>query len=567
MNRADIDSRLTHIDAVDVNGPSVIGYFEESIRKNWDNPAFTDLQGDTLLYKEVAALIEKMHMLFKGIGIEPGQTVALCGKNNKDWGVAFLSVLSYGAIPVPILADFTTEYVVNIVNHSESVLLFAGEAKLQALDIEKMPLLKGIIQIEGLGTAVKRDPGMEDLAHISDTIFKEKYPQGMKAEDTVFYKEKSGDDMAILNYTSGTTSQPKGVMIPYRALRCNLAYAVRKMPMKPGSRTVSMLPLAHMFGLMYEFMYDLVLGCHIHFLTRMPSPQVIFKTFADFRPNLIITVPLVLEKVVKKAVLPVLDKPVMKVLMHIPGVKGIICNKIKSKLVTAFGGDLIEVIVGGAALNHEVEQCLRMIGFPYTVGYGSTECAPLISYDYSYEYREGSCGRPITGVQVKIDSADPQNIPGEILIHGDNVTTGYYRNPEATAQILDKDGWFHSGDIGTVDKDGYIFINGRCKSMILGPSGQNIYPEEIEAEVNNLPYITESLVVEREGRLVALVTLDNDALAQDGHKDDVDKVLDGNLELLNSRIPVYEKVSSFQIMEAFEKTPKGSIRRFIYQEK
>lgn len=562
------EKHLSGTDAVDLDNPSVIGFFEESIRKNWDNSAVTDYQGESFLYKEVAQHIEKLHIVFEGMGLQPGDRVALCGKNCKNWGVAFLSVFTYGAVPVPILADFTPEYIHNIVNHSEAKLLFAGESNWSGLDFSAMPAIQGAILTGDYSLAQSRSEALSEIFSKADAIYAEKFPEGLKPENLSYFKESNPDALAILNYTSGTTSQPKGVMIPYRAVRCNIKFAVRKLPMKPGSRTVSMLPLAHMFGLMFEFLFDIVLGCHIHFLTRIPSPQIIFKAFAEFKPNLIITVPLVIEKVVKSAVLPIMNKPAMKLAMSIPGLRTFIGNKIRTKLADAFGGDLLEVVIGGAALNPEVENCLRKIHFPFSVGYGSTECAPLISYVRWYEYAPTSCGRAITDVEVKILSNDPENVPGEIIIHGDNVMLGYFRNEEATAKAIDKDGWFYSGDLGTMDKEGNIYIKGRSKTMILGPSGQNIYPEELEARINNAPYIAESLVVERSGKLTALVVLNNEALKADSVQEaDIEKIMEQNRQNINAKLPVYEKINSFQTVDGFEKTPKGSIKRFLYKDK
>ncbi|MCQ2073663.1 MAG: AMP-binding protein [Bacteroidaceae bacterium] len=552
---------------INLNNPSTIAFFQESITKNWNLKALSDYQGETYLYKDIAEKIERAHILYRSIGLKPGDKAALCGKNCANWAIAFLSILSYGAVPVPILADFKSDYIHNIVNHSEARLLYVGESQWKSIDTDKMPAIEGYFNISGLELIQSQNRKLTDTYGKLDEIFSQRFPNGFGKNDVAFFKEKDRNDLAILNYTSGTTSFPKGVMIPYRALRMLLIYSLNKMPLKPGSDTVCMLPLAHMFGLMFEFIYDFTLGCHIHFLTKIPSPKIIFQTFREFKPTLIITVPLVIEKVVNNGLMPIMDKPSMKIALRIPILRQIILRGIRNKLIDIFGGKMVELIIGGAALSKEVENCLRTINFPYSVGYGATECAPLISYTHWNTFKPGTCGQPIDGVTVEIHSSDPENTPGEITIKGDNVMLGYYKNPEATAQAIDDDGWFYTGDMGLMDKHGFITIKGRSKNMILGSSGQNIYPEEIETIINKLPLVAESLVVERDGKLIGLIVADPEA-ARTGSlsRQQIEQRLDASRKEMNESLPAYERVHSFQLMEeSFEKTPKGSIKRFLYQ--
>lgn len=563
------DKRLSNKERVDLSNNSVIGFFEESLRKNWDLEALTDYQGKTLLYRDVAVYIEKLHILFQCCGLQPGDKVAICGKNCSMWGVTFLSVFTYGAVPVPILADFKSDYIHNIVNHSEAKLLFVGDSVWPGLNPDEMTSIIGAVLINDLSLVLSRSEELTETRNTLNKMFGAKYPSDFGSNDINYYHETDTNSLAILNYTSGTTSFPKGVMIPYRAVRCNLTYACRTLPLQIGSRTVSILPLAHMFGLAFEFMYEILLGCHIHFLTRIPSPKIVFMAFGEFKPNLIISVPLVIEKVVKTTIFPQLKKPRMKIAMQIPFLKNKIKSTIRQKLINAFGGEIIELIIGGAALSKEVEEFLIRIKFPFTVGYGSTECAPLISYiDWSI-YKPGSCGQPIDGVEVKILSNNPQKEPGEIIIKGDNVMLGYYKNQVATSEVIDADGWFYSGDIGLMDAEDNIFIKGRSKNMILGSSGQNIYPEEIEDILGNLPYVSECLVVERDGKLTALVFPNMEEVKNDGITEEkIKEIMEQNRTILNSGLPGYEQISRIRILtEGFEKTPKNSIKRFLYQNK
>ncbi len=554
---------------INLENPSFIGYIQESLIKNWESAALTDYQGQTILYKDMAESIEKAHILYRSAGLVPGDKIAICAKNCANWAVAFFSIITYGAVPVPILADFKADYIHNIVNHSEARLLYAGDAQWKSISTEKMPAVKGYFLVSDLSLLQTSERSLEDACDNIDNLFSQRFPNGFSQKDIEYYKESDTDSLAVLNYTSGTTSFPKGVMIPYRALRMMVKYSVVKMYLKPGSSTVCMLPLAHMFGLMFELIYDIALGCHIHFLTKIPSPKIIFQTFAEFKPTLIITVPLVIEKVVQNVILPVLNRPSMRIALHVPILRQSILKKIRQKLLDAFGGEMKELIIGGAALSKDVEDCLRMLHFPFTVGYGATECAPLIAYTGWKEYKSGTCGKAIDGVRVEIQSTDPENVPGEITVKGDNVMLGYFKNPEATAQAIDKDGWFYTGDMGLIDKHGNITIKGRSKNMILGPSGQNIYPEEIEEVLNQRSLVAESLVVEREGKLVALIVPSPDIVKGENlSRQQIEARLDADRKEINAALPAYERLNSTQVMdEPFEKTPKGSIKRFLYQEK
>lgn len=554
---------------VDISNPSCIGLFQDSIVKSWESKAFTDYQGSTTLYRELAEKIERAHILYRSIGLKPGEKIAICAKNCSNWAIDFFSIFTYGAVPVPILADFKPDYIQNIVNHSEARLVYLGDAQWKNIDTTTMPEVQGFFLVSDFSLVHSENESLKQAYESLDELFNKRFPHGLRKEDVNYYKEKSTEDTAILNYTSGTTSFPKGVMLPYRAIRFMIVYSLQKMPLKQGSDTVCMLPLAHMFGMMFELLYDFMLGCHIHFLTRIPSPKIIFQTFAEFKPVLIITVPLVIEKVVQNKILPVMDKPLMKIALHIPGLRQSILKSIRKKLIEAFGGSVIEMIIGGAPLNREVENCLRAIKFPYSVGYGATECSPLISYTHWFDYKYGTCGQPIEGVKVEIHSADPENIPGEITVKGDNVMLGYFKNPEATAQAIDKDGWYYTGDMGVMDKNGFISIRGRSKNMILGPSGQNIYPEEIEDVINTSPMVSESIVVEREGKLVALIVPNPEIVkAEDLSRQQIEERLDEERKKFNTNLSSYERINSIQVMyDGFEKTPKGSIKRFLYQEK
>lgn len=545
---------------------SFIQYIEQSIKNNWDKPSLTDFKGATSSYKDVARKIEKLHILFEHSNIHKGDKIALCSRNMSTWGIAFLATLTYGAVAVPILNEFKPDNIHHIVNHSEARLLFVGDVVWENLDESAMPDIDGAVRIEDFSLRHSNKKSLTEARERLNELFGKKFPERFTAEN-VKYDYDQPDELAMINYTSGTTSSSKGVMLPYRSLWTNLKFALGVFGLTPGEQIVSMLPMAHMYGLAFEFIYEFVSGMHIHFLSRTPSPKIIAEAFAEVKPDLIITVPLVIEKIIKKRIFPTIEKPHMKILMNIPIINDKIRDTIRQKVIQAFGGKFKELIIGGAALNKEVESFLRSIRFPYTVGYGMTECGPLLSYDDWQTFKQGSCGKAVPRVELRIDSHDPQHVVGEILAKGDCVMTGYYKNPEASAAALDKEGWLHTGDLGLIDADGYLFIKGRCKNMILGPSGQNIYPEEIEDRLNNMMYVTESIVVEQEGKLVALVYPDFDAVNADQISDaDLPKILETNLKELNHLLPAYSQISKIKIYnEEFEKTPKRSIKRFLYK--
>ena len=545
---------------------SVIKYIEESIRTNWNRPALTDFKGAMSSYKDVARKIEKLHLLFEHCGIQKGDKIALCSRNTSHWGIAFLATLTYGAVAVPILNEFKPDNVHHIVNHAEARLLFAGDVVWENLDETAMPQLDGVLRIEDYSLRTANKQALRDARAKLNELFGQKFPERFRPED-VHYEYDAPDQLAVINYTSGTTSSSKGVMLPYRSLWSNLQFAIDTYGINPGEQIVCMLPMAHMYGLAFEFIYQFVNGTHIHFLSRTPSPKIIAEAFAEVKPDLIITVPLVIEMIIKKKVFPTIEKPHMKILMNIPLINDKIRDSIRAKVIDAFGGKFKELIIGGAALNKEVEVFLRSIRFPYTVGYGMTECGPLLSYDNWKTFRQGSCGKAVPRVELKIDSPDPQQTVGEILAKGMCVMTGYYKNPEATAAAIDKDGWLHTGDMGIIDADGYLFIKGRCKNMILSSNGQNIYPEEIEDKLNNMPYISESIVIETEGKLIALIYPDFDLVNTDNLSEEkLAEAMTENLTALNHQLPAYSQVSQYKLYnEEFEKTPKRSIKRFLYQ--
>ena len=545
---------------------SFLKYIEESIKTNWDRPALTDFKGPTSSYKDVARKIEKLHLLFEHCGIRRGDKIALCSRNTSNWGIAFLATLSYGAVAVPILNEFKPDNVHHIVNHSESRLLFAGDVVWENLDENAMPDLDGVLRIEDYSLRFSRKERLTEARARLNELFGQKFPERFRPED-IHYTPDHLNDLALINYTSGTTSTSKGVMLPYRSLWTNMKFALDTFGVTAGEQIVSMLPMAHMYGLAFEFIYEFAAGMHIHFLSRTPSPKIIADAFAEVRPDLIITVPLVIEKIIKKKIFPTIEKPHMKILMSIPIINDKIRDTIRQKVINAFGGKFKELIIGGAALNKEVETFLRSIRFPYTVGYGMTECGPLLSYDGWQTFRQGSCGKAVPRVELRIDSPDQQHIVGEIMAKGDCVMNGYFKNPEATTAALEPDGWLHTGDMGIIDADGYLYIRGRCKNMILSSNGQNIYPEEIEDRLNNMPYISESIVIEKEGKLIALIYPDFDFVNEEKLSDDkLAEAMASNLKELNQQLPAYSQVSSYKLYnEEFEKTPKRSIKRFLYQ--
>ncbi|MDR0895057.1 MAG: AMP-binding protein [Prevotellaceae bacterium] len=546
---------------------SFIAYIEDSVKKNWDYPALTDYNGITLQYKDVARKIEKVHIIFEMSGIKPGDKISICGRNSSHWGVTFLAIITYGAVAVPILHEFKADNVHNIVNHSDSRLLFVGDQVWENLNEAAMPLLEGIMSMTDFTILVSRTEKIDYArAHLNE-LFGKKYPRNFRREHIAYYKDHP-DELAVINYTSGTTSYSKGVMLPFRSLWANITFALEALPLNPGDKIISMLPMAHMYGLAFEFLFEFTMGCHIYFLTRIPSPKVIFQAFAEVKPHLIIAVPLIIEKIIKKNVLPKLETTTMKVLLKTPIISKKIKSAVRQQVVNAFGGEFVEVVVGGAAFNQEVEQFMRMVEFPYTVGYGMTECGPLICYEYWSKFKQGSCGKPIHRVEVKILSPDPENIPGEIICRGPNVMLGYYKNEEATAAAIDKDGWLHTGDIGLMDAAKNVTIKGRTKNLLLGANGQNIYPEEIEDKLNNMPYVSESIIVQQNQKFVGLVYPDfDDAFAHGLKQEDIERIMEENRVALNDTLPAYSQISKMKIYpEEFEKTPKRSIKRFLYME-
>lgn len=545
---------------------SFISFVERSIVNNWDLNALTDYNGATLQYKDVARKVEKLHIIFEESGVKKGDKIALCGRNSAHWGVAFLATLTYGAVVVPVLHEFKADTVHNIVNHSDAKLLFVGDMVWENLNEAFMPNLEGIILMTDFNLLVSRSERLTHAREHLNEMFGKKFPKNFRKEHVAYDKDEP-EELAMINYTSGTTSYSKGVMLPYRSLWSNTQFAYEVLNLKPGDKVVSMLPMAHMYGLAFEFLYEFCVGCQIFFLTRMPSPKIIFQAFNEVKPNIIISVPLILEKIIKKSVLPKLEKTSMKLLLKVPILNDKIKGKIKDGVISALGGRFYEVIVGGAAFNSEVEMFLKKIDFPFTVGYGMTECGPIISYEDWKNFRQGSCGKAAPRMEIKIDSPDPENIVGEILCKGENVMLGYYKNSEATAEVLEADGWLHTGDLGVMDREGNLFIKGRSKNMLLGASGQNIYPEEIEEQLNNMPYVSESIVIQKEEKLVALIYPDfEEAFRNNLSSKDVERIMEENRVELNKQIPAYSQIASVRIYhEEFEKTPKKSIKRYLYQ--
>ena len=542
---------------------------EKSIIDNWDLDALTDYKGITLQYHDVARKIEKLHIMFENSGVERGDKIALCGRNSAHWAVAFIATLTYGAVAVPILHEFTPEQIHNIVNHSEAKILFVGDIVSTQVDATKMPSLEGIINIPDYSLALSRTDKLTYAREHLNELYGRKFPKYFRREHVHYYHEQRADELALINYTSGTTGFSKGVMIPYRALWGNYDFAVHVLgkAIHHGDRVISILPMAHMYGMPFELIFEFPHACHIYYLTRIPSPAIIAQAFSDVRPQIIIAVPLVIEKIIRKKVFPKLQTGTVRLLRNLPIINKKVEEKICEQVKQAFGGRFYEVIIGGAAFNQEVEQFLHRINFPYTVGYGTTECAPIICYSDYQSFVPGSCGRAVIHMEVKIDSPDPANVPGEILARGTNVMLGYYKNEEATRQTIDNEGWYHTGDLGTMDAYGNVFIKGRSKNMLLGPSGQNIYPEEIEDKLNSMPLVVESMVVQRDTKLVGLVYPDyeeakNQGLAQSG----IEAQMQQNLQDLNLVQPAYCKLAAIEIQDKeFEKTPKKSIKRYMYK--
>ena len=542
---------------------------EKCIIDNWDLDALTDYKGITLQYHDVARKIEKLHIMFENSGVQRGDKIALCGRNSAHWAVAFLATLTYGAVAVPILHEFTPEQIHNIVNHSESKILFVGDIVGTQVDATKMPSLEGIINIPDYSLALSRTDKLTYAREHLNELYGRKFPKYFRREHVKYYHEQRPDELALINYTSGTTGFSKGVMIPYRALWGNYDFAVHVLGkvINRGDRVISILPMAHMYGMAFEFIFEFLYGCHIYYLTRIPSPAIIAQAFAEVRPQIIIAVPLIIEKIIRKKVFPKIQSGKVRLLRNIPIINKKVEEKICDQVKQAFGGRFYEIIIGGAAFNQEVEQFLHRINFPYTVGYGATECAPIICYSDYQTFVPGSCGRAVIHMEVKIDSPDPANVPGEILARGTNVMLGYYKNEEATRQTIDNEGWYHTGDLGTMDAYGNVFIKGRSKNMLLGASGQNIYPEEIEDKLNSLPLVVESVVVQRDTKLVGLVYPDYDeAKALGLSTSDIEAQMQQNLQDLNLVQPAYCKLATIEIQDKeFEKTPKKSIKRYLYK--
>ncbi len=548
--------------------PNFNALIEKSIKENWNLDALTDYKGITLQYHDVARKIEKLHIMFENSGVVRGDKIALCGRNSAGWAAAFLATLTYGAVAVPILHEFTADQIHNIVNHSEAKLLFSGDVVSTQVDPTKMPDIEGIIYIPDYSLLFSRSDKLTYAREHLNEMFGQKYPKYFRQEHVSYYKEASPDELALINYTSGTTGFSKGVMIPYRAIWSNYDFAGLAMGnnVKRGDNVLSILPMAHMYGMAFEFIYEFLRGCHIFYLTRVPSPAIIAKAFAEIKPVIIIAVPLVIEKIIKKKVFPKIQNNRMRFLLSMPVISKRVRQAIRDQVVQSFGGNFMEVIIGGAAFNQEVEAFLHRIEFPYTVGYGATECAPIICYSDWKTFVPGSCGKVAIHNELRIDSPDPQHVAGEILVKGMNVMLGYYKNEEATRQTIDSDGWYHTGDLGVMDAEGNVFIKGRSKYMLLSANGQNIYPEEIEDKLNSMTLVNESIVIQENDRLVGLVHPDLDeAYAMGFTNSDLVDIMEQNRKELNETLPAYCRISSIRIQaEEFEKTPKKSIKRFLY---
>lgn len=546
---------------------SFIALIEQSIKTNWYLNALTDYKGITLQYRDVARKIEKIHILLENAGIEKGDKIAICGRNSAHWTVTYLAVITYGAVVVPILHEFKADQVHNIVNHSEARLLFVGDQIWENLNEAAMPHLEGIIELKDFGVPVSRS---EKLAYARDhlnEIFGHKFPCRFRPDDISYEKEKS-EDLAIINCTSGTTGYSKGVMLPYRSILSNVLYCKEKIGLKAGDSVVSMLPLGHVFGMTFDFLYGFTAGAHLWFLTRMPSPKIIAESFAEIRPRVIACVPLIVEKIFKKNILPKVDNKLGKLLLHVPIISDKIKELIKQKAMEVFGGNFIEIIIGGAPFNAEVEAFLKMIDFPYTIAYGMTECGPIICHSHWTELKLASCGKVAARMEAKVLSPNPSAIAGELVCRGANLMLGYYKNEEATRQVIDTEGWLHTGDMATIDEDGNVFIKGRCKNLLLTSSGQNIYPEEIESKLNNMPYVSESLIILQQDKLVGLIYPDSDdAFAHGLSQSDLVRVMEENRLELNKQLPAFSQIARFKLYpEEFEKTAKKSIKRFLYQD-
>jgi long-chain acyl-CoA synthetase len=542
----------------------LIGYIEQSIKKNWSIEALSNYKEQGLTYKQIAEQILKLHIFFDGAGIKEGDKIALVGRNSANWCIIYLATVTCGAVTVPILPDFKPDDLTNLINHSDAQLLFVDDKIFELLDNTKMPEIEGVVSVDTLKMITSVNETVKEAFEAVEGKYSETYPD-LKPDD-IKYSDITNDKLAVISYTGGTTGFSKGVMITHNSLAANVRFAQNHMPLQPGDPLVSFLPLAHTYGCAFEFLFPFTYGCHITILSKTPSPQVIIQAFGEIKPRLILSVPLVIEKIFKKQLLPVINKPVMKLLLAIPGINKILHKKIREKLTTTFGGRFHEIVIGGAAFNPEAERFFRKIGFRFTVGYGMTECGPLISYASWDTTKPGASGRPVDTLEVTIDSSDPRKEIGEIILRGENVMTGYYKNEKATREIIDEDGWMHTGDLGIMDEEGNIFIKGRSKTMLLGPSGKNIFPEEIEAVINNMDYVAESLVISEDNKLVALIYPDHETVKKDGISDEhLLQILEDTKKLVNERVPEYMVVNKFRIHpEEFAKTPKRSIKRFLY---
>jgi len=543
---------------------------EKSIKDNWDKDALTDYLGATLQYHDVARKIEKLHILFENSGLKKGDKVALCGRNSSSWAVAFFATLSYGAVAVPVQNEFKPEQIYNIVNHSESKLLFVGDVVATTIDGEQMPQLEGIIYLPDFSLILSRSESLTNARENLNALFGKKYPKFFRAEDVNYFKDEA-DDLALINYTSGTTGFSKGVMLSYRSVRSNLAWATAdlKPHIKPGSKVLCMLPMAHMYGMICEFICQFSFGSHLYFLTRLPSPSLIAQACTDIRPAIIIAVPMVVEKIIRKNVFPKVQSTATRMLLKMPVVSKKVKERISAIVMEAFGGNAYELVTGGAALNKEIEDFLVSINFPVTSGYGATECGPMVTYSDYKDFVPGSCGTPVLNMEVKIVSPDPANVPGEVITRGENVMLGYYKNEEATKEVLDKDGWYHTGDLGTMSADGHLFLRGRIKNMLLGSNGQNVYPEEIEDKLNSMSMVSECIIIQRGDKIVGLVYPDFDEAKEMGFsQSDLQEIMEQNRLELNNMLPSFCHLSAIELRdEEFAKTPKKSIKRYLYQEK
>ena len=548
--------------------PSFNSYIEKTIIDNWLLDALTDYKGTTLQYHDVARKIEKLHIMMEAAGIQKGDRIAVCGRNSAHWAVTFLATLTYGAVIVPILHEFNGEQIHNIVNHSESRLLFVGDYVVNIINPDEMPDLEGIFNLPDFSLHTCRSEKLFYAREHLNEMFGKKYPNAFRKDDIHWYKD-SAEELAMINYTSGTTGFSKGVMLPYRALWGNVDFCINNLGihMPKFSKTLSILPMAHMYGMAIEFLFPFCSGYHLYFLTRLPSPAVIAEAFTEVCPDVVVAVPLIIEKIIRKRVFPKIQSNAIKILLQMPVVSKKVKERICREVYAAFGGRAYQVIVGGAPLNQEIEHFLKSIDFPITVGYGTTECAPLISYSDYHDFVPGSCGTPLPCMDVKILSSDPENMEGEIVCKGTNVMLGYYKNEEATRQALDEDGWYHTSDLATMSADGHIFIRGRLKNMLLGANGQNVYPEEIEDKLNSMAMVSESLIVQRGDKLVALVHPDMDEVKNMGFsQEELEQIMEQNRQQLNEGLPVYSKLQAFEIQEEeFQKTPKKSIKRYLYK--